>query len=91
MVLQTLSDGGNVAYHDYMKTVLTKEEIGSIFPQTASAEYIGDMFEFWLRMLELGFNFHQCSEAGGQNLKTVSLVSKSRSGYSQTHAVPQTP
>ena len=27
-----LWDGGNVAYHDYMKTVLTKEEIGTIFP-----------------------------------------------------------
>lgn len=33
-----LWDGGNVAYHDYMKTVLTKEEITSIFSTTASAE-----------------------------------------------------
>ena len=36
------------------KTVLAKDEIEAIFPQTASAEYIGDMFEFWLGMLELG-------------------------------------
>ena len=43
-----LWDGGNVAYRDCMKTVLTKEEIETIFPQTASAEYIGDMFEFSL-------------------------------------------
>ena len=41
-----LWDGEKVAYHDYMKTVLTKDEVESIFPQTASAEYIGDMFEF---------------------------------------------
>ena len=27
-----LWDGGNVAYHDYMKTVLTKEEIESMLP-----------------------------------------------------------
>ena len=42
-----LWDGGNVAYPDYMKTVLTEDEIAAIFPLTASAEYIGDMFEFW--------------------------------------------
>ena len=33
-------DGGNIAYHDYMKTVLSKEEIESIFPQSACAEYV---------------------------------------------------
>ena len=49
-----LWDGGNVDYHDYMKTVLSKEEIETIFPQSASTEYIGDMFEFWLGTLELG-------------------------------------
>ena len=26
-------------------------------PQNASAEYVGDMFEFWLGMLELGVQF----------------------------------
>ena len=52
-----LWDGGNVAYHDYMKTVLTKEEIESMFPPTATAEYIGDIFEFWLGMLDLGIQF----------------------------------
>ena len=47
----------NVAYHDYMKTVLTKEEVESVLPPTASAEYTGDIFEFWLGMLELGIQF----------------------------------
>ena len=46
-----------MAYHDYMKTVLTKEEIESVLPPTASAEYTGDIFEFWLGMLELGIQF----------------------------------
>ena len=64
-----LWDGGNVAYHDYMKTVLTKEEIGTIFPQTASAEYIGDMFEFWLGMLELGIQFPSMFGGWGANLE----------------------
>ena len=63
-----LWDGGNVAYHDYMKTVLTKEEITSIFPATASAEYIGDMFEFWLGMLELGIQFPTKFGGWGPNL-----------------------
>ena len=58
MVLQTALGWWKCClYHDYMKTVLTKEEIGSIFPETASAEYIGDMFEFWLGMLELVIQF----------------------------------
>ena len=52
-----------------MKTVLTKEEVESIFPQTASAEYIGDMFEFWLGMLELGIQFPTMFEGWGANLE----------------------
>ena len=63
-----LWDGGNVAYHDYMKTVLTKEEVESILPPTASAEYIGDIFEFWLGMLELGIQFPTMFGGWGANL-----------------------
>ena len=60
--------GGNVAYHDYMKTVLTKEEIESILPLNASAEYIGDIFEFWLGMLELGIQFPTMFNGWGKNI-----------------------
>ena len=63
-----LWDGGNVAYHDYMKTVLTKEEIESMFPPTATAEYIGDIFEFWLGMLDLGIQFPTMFGGWGANL-----------------------
>ena len=57
-----------MAYHDYMKTVLTKEEVESILPPTASAEYIGDIFEFWLGMLELGIQFPTMFGGWGANL-----------------------
>ena len=63
-----LWDGGNVAYNDYMKTVLTKEEVESILRPTASAEYIGDIFEFWLGMLELGIQFPTMFEGWGANI-----------------------
>ena len=63
-----LWDGGNVAYHDYMKTVLTKEEVESILPPNASAEFIGDIFEFWLGMLELGIQFPTMFRGWGANL-----------------------
>ena len=63
-----LWDGGNVAYHDCMRTVLTKEEIESMFPPTASAEYIGDIFEFWLGMLDLGIQFPTMFGGWGANL-----------------------
>ena len=63
-----LCDGGNVAYHDYMKTVLTKEEIESMFNPTATAEYIGDIFEFWLGMLDLGIQFPTMFGGWGANL-----------------------
>ena len=63
-----LWDGGNVAYHDYMKTVLTKEEVESMFNPTATAEYIGDIFEFWLGMLDLGIQFPTMFGGWGANL-----------------------
>ena len=63
-----LWDGGNVAYTDYMKTVLTKEEVESVLHPTASAEYTGDIFEFWLGMLELGIQFPTMFEGWGANL-----------------------
>ena len=63
-----LWDGGNVAYNDYMKTVLTKEEIQSILPENASAEYIGDVFEFWLGMLELAIEFPSMFKGWGPNI-----------------------
>ena len=64
-----LWDGGNVAYNDYMKTVLTKEEVESLLPPNASAEYIGDIFEFWLGMLELGIEFPTMFKGWGPNLE----------------------
>ena len=64
-----LWDGGNVAYNDYMKTVLTKEEVESLLPPNASAEYIGDVFEFWLGMLELGIEFPTMFNGWGPNLE----------------------
>ena len=63
-----LWDGGNVAYHDYIKTVLTKEEVESMFNPTATAEYIGDIFEFWLGMLDLGIQFPTMFGGWGANL-----------------------
>ena len=63
-----LWDGGNVAYHDYMKTVLTKEEVESMFNPTATPEYIGDIFEFWLGMLDLGIQFPTMFGGWGANL-----------------------
>ena len=57
-----------MAYHDYMRTVLTKEEIESMFHPTASAEYIGDIFEFWLGMLDLGIQFPTMFGGWGANL-----------------------
>ena len=63
-----LWDGGNVAYHDYMKTVLTKEEITSMINPTATAEYVGDIFEFWLGMLDLGIQFPTMFAGWGANL-----------------------
>ena len=63
-----LWDGGNVAYHDYMRTVLTKEEVQSILPENATAEYIGDVFEFWLGMLELAIEFPTMFEGWGPNI-----------------------
>ena len=63
-----LWDGGNVAYNDYMKTVLTKEEVESLLPVNATSEYIGDIFEFWLGMLELGIEFPTMFEGWGPNI-----------------------
>ena len=63
-----LWDGGNVAYNDYMKTVLTKEEVESLLPVNATAEYIGDIFEFWLGMLELGIEFPSMFKGWGPNI-----------------------
>ena len=63
-----LWDGGNVAYNDYMKTVLTKEEVTSILPENATAEYIGDVFEFWLGMLELAIEFPTMFKGWGPNI-----------------------
>ena len=51
-----------------MKTVLTKEEVESLLPVNATAEYIGDVFEFWLGMLELGIEFPTMFEGWGPNI-----------------------
>ena len=54
--------------NDYMKIVLTKEEVESVLHPTASAEYTGNIFEFWLGMLELGIQFPTMFEGWGANL-----------------------
>ena len=86
-----LWDGGNVAYHDYMKTVLTKEEIESMFHPTATAEYIGDIFEFWLGCLTWAFNFLRCLVDGGQTLIVASQDWKNHSGSTAVHVGQPTP
>ena len=83
-----LWDGGNVAYHDYMKTVLTKEEIESMINPTATAEYVGDIFEFWLGMLDLGIQFPTMFAGWGANLDSCLAGWKSRFGYSAVHVDP---
>eukprot|EP00435_Cladocopium_sp_Y103_P031648 s3693_g8.t1 len=50
-------DGGNVAYHDYVKTVLSNDEFFNIFGSNPTAEYVGDVMEFWLGMFELAIQF----------------------------------
>ena len=57
-----------MTYHDYMKTVLSKDEFLAIFPQNASAEYVGDMFEFWVGMLELGVQIPTMFRNWGESL-----------------------
>jgi len=80
-----LWDGGNVAYYDSMKTVLTTEEFASCFPATPSAEHFGDMFEFWLGMLDLAVQFPTMFSGWG-NRTTAWQDWKNPSGYSQAHA-----
>lgn len=54
-----------MAYHDY---TLSKDEFLAIFPQNASAEHVGDMFEFWLGMLELGIQVPTMFRNWGESL-----------------------
>eukprot|EP00435_Cladocopium_sp_Y103_P073755 s103_g45.t1 len=61
-------DSGNVSYHDYVKTVLSVEEFYGIFGDHPSAEYVGDVMEFWLGMFELGVQYSQCSLKGGEKI-----------------------
>ena len=51
-------DGGNVAYHDYVKHTLASEDFEQIMGTTCpSAELAGDIMEFWLGLLFLGMIF----------------------------------
>ena len=86
-----LWDGGNVAYHDYMKTVLTKEEIESILPLNASTEYIGDIFEFWLGMLEMGIQFPTMFNGWGNTSIVALLDLRNLSGCSAALVATLTP
>ena len=87
-----LWDRKNVAYHDYIKTVLSKDEIESIFPPGASVEYIGDMFEFWLGMLELGIiQFLTMFGNWGASSDNCLAGLEESFYYSQTHADMETP
>eukprot|EP00435_Cladocopium_sp_Y103_P018029 s70_g4.t1 len=60
-------DGGNVAYHDYVKTVLSNDEFYSIFGSHASTEYVGDIMEFWLGMFELAIQFPMLFNGWGRD------------------------
>eukprot|EP00435_Cladocopium_sp_Y103_P069136 s370_g32.t1 len=60
-------DGGNVAYHDYVKTVLSNEEFYNIFGSHPSAEYVGDIMEFWLGMFELAIQFPMLFNGWGKD------------------------
>ena len=51
-------DGGNVAYHDYVKHTLASEDFEQIMGTACpSAELAGDIMEFWLGLLFLGMIF----------------------------------
>eukprot|EP00435_Cladocopium_sp_Y103_P047933 s1604_g14.t1 len=60
-------DGGNVAYHDYVKTVLSSDEFYNIFGSHPSAEYVGDIMEFWLGMFELAVQFPMLFKGWGDD------------------------
>ena len=52
------NDGGNVAYHDYVKHTLASEDFEQIMgTANPSAELAGDIMEFWLGLLFLGMIF----------------------------------
>ena len=74
-----------------MKTVLTKEEIESMFNPTATAEYIGDIFEFWLGILDLGIQFPIMFGGWGQTLIVASQNWKNYSGFTAVHVDLPTP
>ena len=74
-----------------MKTVLTKEEIESMFNPTATAEYIGDIFEFWLGMLDLGIQFPTMFGGWGANLDSCLADWKNHSGSTAVHVDQPTP
>ena len=80
-----------MAYHDYMKTVLTKEEIESILPLNASTEYIGDIFEFWLGMLEMGIQFPTMFNGWGNTSIVALLDLRNLSGCSAALVATLTP
>ena len=51
-------DGGNVAYHDYVKHTLASEDFEQITgTANPSAELAGDIMEFWLGLLFMGMIF----------------------------------
>eukprot|EP00435_Cladocopium_sp_Y103_P012082 s1948_g3.t1 len=64
-----LWDGGNVAYHDYVKTMLTPEEFHNIFGGKTTTERVGDIMEFWLGTLEVGTQFPTMFKSWGDGLE----------------------
>ena len=66
---QLIYDGGNVAYADYVKKILSREGFWQICGNTSlSAEMIGDIFEFWMGMFMLGSVFPDILSGWGTDL-----------------------
>ena len=66
---QLIYDGGNVAYADYVKKILSREDFWQICGSTSlSAEMLGDIFEFWMGMFMLGSVFPDVLSEWGSDL-----------------------
>ena len=66
---QLIYDGGNVAYADYMKKILSREDFWQICGNSnLSAEMLRDIFEFWMGMFMLGSVFPDILSDWGPDL-----------------------
>ena len=80
-----------MAYHDYMKTVLSKDEFLATFHRMLLMNTSGTCSNSGWEGWSLGSNFQLCSGTGGRVLTTVSPVSRNHSASSQAHAGMEIP